>query len=133
MEVTKELARKLSSEMSMLCSEIAKRHGLKILPRGGRLTDGGVILKFELAPIGANGETMTQFVTAFKKLAPMYGLKAGDLNRKVVINGRQYTISGLRTSAHRYPVLAVEKTSGKTFKFPAQDIRKALGRGVAGR
>lgn len=128
MQISKELARKLSSEISMLCGELAKKHGLKIMPRGGRLGETSMILKFELAQIAGNGEVQTTHSTDFKKLAKLYGLRPTDLGRKFVVSGVSYQLSGLHAGNSKYPILGVNKQSGKTFKFPAAIVSKALGR-----
>jgi hypothetical protein len=128
MQISKELARKLSSEISMLCSDLAKKHGLTILPRGGRLGETSMVLKFELALVNGKGETQTQRTTDFKKLAKLYGLRPTDLGRKFIVSGVSYQLSGLHAGNSKYPILGLNKQSGKTFKFPAAIVSKALGR-----
>lgn len=128
MELSKDLARKLSSEVAMLCGDLAKKYGLKILPRGGRLGETSVVLKFEFAKVAGNGEVQTNHSTDFKKLAKLYGLRPTDLGRKFVVSGVSYQLSGLHAGNSKYPILGVNKQSGKTFKFPAAVVSKALGR-----
>lgn len=52
-----------------------------------------------------------------------FGTKFEDPN-----TGVHYRICGVAPRSHKYPILAEDLKSGKTFKFPARAVRNFLGK-----
>lgn len=122
----RETVRLLHERMQTALDPLGRELNVKFLVGNARYTADNVRFKVEAASIQANGEVVDETVADFKRLAPLYGLKATDLGREVVINGREFVITGLKPRSHSYPILARCKRSGKIFKLPQVDVMRAL-------
>ena len=89
---------------------------------------GPFTFSVDLAPI-VGGTVVSRERVDFQQLAAVYGLRPEDLDAQVAINGIAYTIDGLLPRGSKFTVL-LRAASGKRFKFPAEAVRRALGRPV---
>jgi len=65
----------------------------------------------------------------FKRMARLFGLEPEDLGKTFTSHGHTYEICGLKYRSYKNPIIG-KRVDGKLFKFPAQTVLMALGRGA---
>ena len=87
-----------------------------------------ITFKFEVSATNDEGIVETPEASSFKRNAVRYGLSPDDLGKTFKTwRGEEYTITGLNTRRRKYPISAVDK-NGKSWKFPAEQVKDALSR-----
>ena len=61
--------------------------------------------------------------------ATMVGLADVEFGARFEIQGTTYSICGLKPRSRKYPVLAKQIPTGKTYKFAVDSVKKAVGVG----
>jgi hypothetical protein len=124
-QITRDAMLALRADLDAAVRQVGERHGLKIQTGRATFSAECATFKVEVATIGQSGTVQTKEASAFKQLAQAYGLKAEHLGASFDQGGKTYTITGLKTKAHAYPILA-KGQDGKTYKFPVEMVRRAL-------
>lgn len=106
-------------------ADLGAELGLDISAGSGSFDAGFYRVKVTCAVKHDDGTVETPEATAFKRLATLYGLKADDLGREFTSRGKTFKVTGLKTRAKKYPVLATD-SEGKTYKFPAARVASLL-------
>lgn len=106
--------------------QIAKEYDISLSLAGITFDNNTATLKVKAAVKNMNGEFVSEYAQPFKELASLYGLKADDLGKKVIIRNVEYTIVGLAPRSKKYPLLCKQKSNGKTYKFTTVDVVEAL-------
>ncbi len=115
------------NELQAILETLSKEMGCQIKVAGAMFARDGsnCTFKVEFAAISADGTAETKEVTAFRELAAIYGLRPDDFGKTCVSGGQEFTISGLKPKAKRYPILAT-RPDGKVYKFSEDMVRIAL-------
>lgn len=92
---------------------------------GIRFSDANFTVKLEAALI-VDGEVKSKEAAEFEQYAGLVGLKPEDLGRQFKANGKMYTISGLKMTNHKYPIIATNRY-GQPYKFTETQVKLALG------
>jgi hypothetical protein len=119
------LIRKDLEALKWVFADIEKKFGVKVALGSASYTDSNVIFKLELNEVASDGTVLTREADAFKQLAPYYGLQASDFGRTFQMHGKTFKIVGLKSRAHKQPILA--ETDGKRYKFAAETVKGLLG------
>ena len=120
--------RRLGHETAEALQTLAKQYGITVRYAGGTFSDGNCKLKVEYVAQDADGHAQTPEREAWGRCCIAYELRPDDLGREFRdYNGNRFVIVGCTPGSPRYPILA-QRTDGKRFKFPAQQVRHALGR-----
>lgn len=90
-------------------------------PAGGHAS-----VKLEVADVRADGTVASKEAEDFKRMAPVYGLPADALNKRIVYAGKSMEIIGLLPKCSRFPILCKTET-GKRIKVTADGVLAALG------
>lgn len=85
-------------------------------------------LKLELSSVGEDGTAENREALDFKRMAPLYGMKADDLGREFAAGGKRYKISGWRIKAPAKPILAARVDNGKEYIWALEDVKMYLER-----
>jgi hypothetical protein len=125
----KDIAAKIEAAVKVVADE----YGVQIQYIGGNFTASSAVLKLEVAEVGTDGEAVTRHAEEFRLAARSLGLEPTDLGREFTSAGVAFKIVGANTRAAKYPILAKNLRTGKTYKFPEGRVLAALGRGVASR
>ncbi len=120
----RQQVRLLRDRMQAALDPLGSELQLKFIVGSASYTADNVRFKVEAATIKEDGQVVDQATTDFELLAPHYGLKPTDLGREFSINGRRYTLTGLKPRCRRYPILA--RRDGKTWKLPVAAVVIAL-------
>ena len=78
-------------------------------------------LKIEGAVIGADGKA-----GSFAQHAHLLGLAPGDLGKRIMLGGKQFTIVGLRPNARKRPVLLEDGNGNRNVVASADSVLRAL-------
>ena len=62
----------------------------------------------------------------FKKYCRMYGLEPTDYDRRFTYDGEEYVVVGIRPSKRKYPICCTQLSSGKTYGFTADLVKRLL-------
>jgi hypothetical protein len=120
-------AKMLGAEIEAALQDVARKHGIAIRRGHGTFDNSNFALKVECSVIDqGTGEAITREKRDFTAYATLYGLEPSDLGRQFEFRGHIYTITGLKTGASRFPILAERGADGKTFKFPVDTIKARL-------
>ena len=108
------------------------QEGLQVDLGNARYTSGDIFpitFKFEVSATNEDGTVETKEARDFKRIAEIYGLSPDDLGKtfKTWHGKRTYTITGLVRRRRKFPISAVCE-NGKSWKFPAEQVKDALSR-----
>ncbi len=87
--------------------------------------------KVDCAVLDEDGTVETKEASDFVRCAVQYGLVAEDLGREFTGRGSTFTVIGCKPKSYKYPILT-RRQDGKVFKFPADTVRRGLGRPTEG-
>lgn len=120
-------ARLLAKRMEELLAPLAAEFGLKVQVGGGKYDEGSYSPKATLSVVAKDGTVLDPAAVAFKQYAPLIGMQGSDLGREFNLNGRTFRISGYKPASRKMPVLGVDVATGRSYKFPEDAVRRALG------
>lgn len=118
-------------EIAVAIAGVCEKHDVVI--GGSRATFGGdtaCSVKLTFHAREADGTVISPDSLAFTKFAHLFGLEPGDLGETFLSQGETFRITGLRTKAKRYPVIATNVQTGRSFKFSTHVVRNGLPRGL---
>lgn len=127
--INPQLCRTISSVVEPAIKKAIEEafENLKVVMRGGKYNDTSYTMKIEIAMVGEDGKANTTFSTDFKDMATAFGLQPSDLGRRFMFRGNIYEVSGCKPSSYKFPIIANRVCDGKSFKFSAEQVKRALG------
>lgn len=130
-KITKFNKRNLTAifaEVEAALAPIAERHGIKLERKRCSYREDELPVAFQFITVELDGEgnAMDSRAKDFVKYADLYGLSKDDFLAEFRSNGTLYRITGFKPRASKYPVLAEDVKTGKTYKFPAEKVKAAL-------
>lgn len=113
--------RRINSDIEAALKAVADRYGVQIKLGNSRFSNTNCTTKIDISTVNEGGTAMTKEATDFNRFASSFGItkKLGDT---FDFRHDSYEITGLKPRSSKYPVLAKNLSSGKTFKFPASVI-----------
>ena len=125
----KQTCRFLNDKVLQALQEVCKALNVSIKSKGGTYQENYYKLRLEFSVIGASGVVQTPERDDFIRYAGLFHLEPTDLDKTILLQGNgTYVISGLKMKSVKYPVLAVNQKTGKTYKLSSQAVERALGR-----
>lgn len=122
-QIDRASCKRLRDELDKVLAPLGKKLGLSISAGNASFTPENATFKVKIATLGADGTVRNEEAEAFKKSAILYGLKPEMLNTTFKDwGGDTFEIVGLATRSRKYPVLAKNILTGKTFKFPVEQV-----------
>lgn len=114
------------AELVAAVADLEKKYEVKIRTLGAKSDQAGIItMKVQVSPKVA-GVVLDPSIESFKINAWRYGLKPENLNQEFKVGVTKYTVYGLKTSNHKFPILAKSLNDGKIYKFPQNTVKTAL-------
>ena len=109
---------------------IAEKYGLTLDRKGRTYASDALPVMFQLLikELGADGQEMTTDGKAFVRYASSFDLDPADLGREFTSRGNTFRITGLKPKSYKFPILAANVKTGKTFKVPAETVKAGLKR-----
>lgn len=131
----KPTLRALRPEIERLLAPLAAR-GLRVRVGNARFTDTTADFKLELAvdrPAPHTDGTVRESkeAAAFRRLAPVYGLRPEHLGTVFRYMGEDYRIVGLKPAAPKRPIIAECVRTGHKIVAPPELVLGALARAAA--
>lgn len=107
---------------------IADKYGLTLDRKGRTYRPEAlpVMFQFLTTELDARGNAMSVAAKDFQRLAAFYGLTPEHLGRMFDQHGERFKIVGLSAQSPKYPILASNVRTGKTFKFPPSVVLVGL-------
>jgi len=114
-------------------AQVAEKHGIKLERTNCRYQRDQLPTAFKFITVenDANGNVMDSRAKDFLKYADLYGLSKSDFLAEFRSNGTLFRITGFKPRAVKYPVLAENVATGKTYKFPAEKVKLLLAQARA--
>jgi hypothetical protein len=126
-DMDRNKVRLMQVDLGKMFADFEKKFDVKVSMGGARYGESNATFKIEASDKAADGTVLNKTVEAFKHDAKYYGLDADDFGKTFVFRRETFKISGLKPRSTRFPILAT-RTDGKTFKFPAGDVCRYLGK-----
>lgn len=107
---------------------VAEKHGLKLERKRCSYGRDELPVAFKLITVelDENGNAMDSRAKDFIKYAGAYGLSEKDFLAEFRSGPRTFRICGFKPKARKYPILAEDVRTGKIYKFPVEQVKRAL-------
>lgn len=130
-KIDRATLRLISAEAEKALQAVAEKFGVTITPGRSVYSNGDTgALKFDMVirKETTDGRVLDIRAVDFQRYAAEFGFEASDLDREFKSNGKTYRIVGLKPNSPRFPVLAQDVSTNKTYKFPAETVLFQLGK-----
>jgi hypothetical protein len=124
---TRESCRLVAAKFEAAMRETAEKLGVSIRYRGGQFTEAVYTMKMEVGIIGRDGKPATREAESLRELGELLGIPNEKVGTVFTIDGVDYRLTGLRTRAGKYPLIAERTDDGRRFKFQTERVRQAMG------
>lgn len=126
----KAAVREILSKIEAALAPIAAEYGLTVGRKSCSYTPDALPVAFQLLvrKEDSDGRALSPEAVTFQRLSSAYGLAPTDLGREFTVGGKRFRVSGLKPKAVRFPILAEAIATGKTYKFPEDVVKQALGK-----
>mgnify|MGYP001569581755 CR=1 FL=1 len=125
--------RLISQEATAALEAVAAKYGLSVTAGSGSFNPSAFTPKFTFSPMvaPATATGTTGIPKDFADKAALVGLLPTDYG-KVFTSGssKKFKIDSINLRSTKYPIMATEIRTGKTYKFSEFMIKMYLGRGV---
>jgi hypothetical protein len=109
--------RSINSEIEQAIQSIAKRYGLRIEVGNARYSSTEINTKVKVSVVDTKtGVGITKEAKAYELLAPQNGIRV-KLGEEVTLRGKRFIVKGWNTRSPKYPIVAEEVSSGKSYKL----------------
>jgi hypothetical protein len=107
----------IEADIEAALGAIARKHGISLKIGRGKYSNASYgSFGIDIATIGDNGVVETVEARDFRSMASYYGFQPDDLGRTFFLEGRTFTLTGLKARAGKRPILAT--CGGKQYVFP---------------
>ena len=125
--IDRQTAKAISARMGQLVAQLESEFNVKVKMGGGRFSDTSYTGKVEVSIVSDGGVVESKERTDYKRACIIFDLKKEWLDKEFISNGKRFKVTGLKTSAKKYPVIGTEIVTGKSYKFPAHTIKMRMG------
>ena len=105
---------------------VGKEFGMSIRVGNMRYSDTVINMPVTASMISEDGVVQTPERTDFIALAKFHGLDPAWIDKEFLSRGDTFRICGLKPRSRKYPVLAKNLLTGKTFKFDASEVVRKM-------
>ena len=123
--IDKQLLADFRKDFEEKMKDLEQKYGLVISLGGIRYSPDSFEAKLECKEGDSKDEVNEQ---DFKKYCHMYGLSYDDYDRRFAYQGDDYIIVGVRPSKRKYPICCTQVSSGETYGFTAETVKRCLGK-----
>ncbi len=125
------ILRTLRTEIDAALEVVGEKYGIILKGGNAKYTAQNFTMKIEGSVVSSDGTEITRDAVNFQRYAGVFGFQPDDLGRAVKLSdGKTYTISGLRPSAPKRPIL-LRDARGRDIIAMAAPVLRALGRNAA--
>lgn len=123
--MTKEQVKALREKLQCVLDEASESLGY-VLKLGNATFSATATFKLECSPIKTDGSVVSKEAEDYKRNARLFQMDPEWLGENFIVGGRIYRLTGLSVKSRRFPILAVEVDSGKTYKLPEGVVQSAF-------
>jgi hypothetical protein len=118
MSIQKKDVQSFRDEMMKALEPVLEKFGYELTKSNATYSD--TFIKYALTVAESNksenGVNMSgEYADAYKQIGHMYGLVPDLLGKEFVTNGRKMAFAGIASKRSKYPLAAIEVSSGKQF------------------
>ena len=123
-EITRSTLKQLRPAIESALADVEKNFGIKLKLANCKYTsvDFTFQLKGEVLDTG-DGESVAE--RDWKTYSAEFGLDTVKFGSVFESSGRRFRITGIKITRPKYPVSAVDVSTGKGFKFPVSSVLRA--------
>ena len=131
--IDRSVLKALRADMQEALEQVNRKYGIKLDVGNASYDVSGRNGKFtvKVSTVESDGTVVDEYLSAYRSSCELYRLKPEWLGAEFAQGGDRFKVSGLNTGAKRgpngMPVLAVSARNGKTYKFTAEAVRRAMG------
>jgi hypothetical protein len=114
-------AKLLSKATSDALQAVAEQFGVTVQVGGGSFDPTAGTFKPKVIFAESGGAQRE-----WARWAELFGLLVEDFGAEFTAQGRRFRITGVNTRAKRMPINCEEISTGRTFKFEAESVKRAL-------
>ena len=115
--------RSINSEIEQAIQSIAKRYGLRIEVGNSRFSSTEINTKVKVSVVDTKtGVGMTKEAKAYELLASQNGIRV-KLGEEVTLRGKRFIVKGWNTRSPKYPIVAEEVSTGKSYKISSLSLK----------
>ena len=104
---------------------ISAKHGITIEVGNMSYSPTTCNIKLKAVITGEDKSEEAIMKVEWSAKASRYGFKASDFGRSFKIDGKMFTISGVRPKNRSYPIIGTD-ANGKNYKFTSSMVREGL-------
>jgi len=119
--------RTLRADLDAALKGVADKYGINLALGTGRFDPESVTWKLT-GNVVRNASVKTKEALDFERFAASWGLEKSDLGAEFSQGRKSFVITGAKPSSHKYPILAKEIRTGKTYKFSPVLVKMYLGK-----
>jgi|SRR5262252_1161226 len=116
----------LRADLDAALKTVAAKWGVNLSLGTGRFDPE--VVNWKLTGNVVTGNARTKEALEFERYADLFGLEASDLGAEFTQGRKRFKIVGAKTSSRKYPILAKDVNTGKTYKFSGPIVRMYLGK-----
>jgi len=124
--MTRHEVRDVRARIQQALLDIGDELGFEISLGSASFDNRGCTFKMELSKVFEDGTVLTRAAMDFNACCHLYGLKPEHLGQTFVVRGTEYRLTGAKPLSPKFPLLAENLNTGKTFKFTAPGVQQGL-------
>lgn len=118
---------RLRAAMNSALKEVGEKFGITVEVGSASYRPHETTFRVKLSMLNEDGDSL-QGHNDFVSYAPMYGFDENDFGRVFTTEKGDFRIIGWNRRRHRYPVEAIQVSSGKPYIFTPRTVLHALGK-----
>jgi hypothetical protein len=115
--IDKQTTIQIRTLIDQALAQVAAQHGLVIKAGRAKYTSSNVVFELTASVVGDGGVVQTPERVSYERNCTIYGLNREWLDKTVLVGGKRYKITGLRTKSSKDPVLVTEVATGKALRL----------------
>jgi len=120
--IDRDTCKEMRRAMQAALDGVAQRYGVRIDVNNMSFSDSDINAKVKISTGSKSDEKQREFDRhAFK-----FGLSGSDFGRDFIVNGRSFTISGLKPRGRKTPIIGTEAGTDKPYRFAADTVRRNM-------
>lgn len=120
---TKTALNTIRTDLNAALAVVAAKHGITLDFKNISYSDNS----FRTTLHGSSSESaVDNNKSEFERYAARFGINVTAFNETFINRGDTFTIVGIKPRSHKYPILAKQRSNGKTYKMPMSAIPAEL-------
>lgn len=124
--MNKNLLKVMRVDINKALEAVGEKHGCTLELGSIRYSEDSFEGKLSCTMNAADGSKVSKNALLWNTSCHLFGFEKEDLGREFTVRGKTFTISGLKPSNRKYPILADQ--GGGTYKFNDEDVLRYLER-----